>query len=241
MPPTPPAHRAKRTSPHPTCLTAARRMVQKHDMEAHQKVDAKARFGSVRIDQVSFEAARAEIQQIRTAVFVQEQNVPPHLEWDGRDPTCLHLLARPCGPTVRRPVACPPAPPARQAVDCQAPNLGADDCKAARFGAVGTIRIRLGTSAQLSTHAHKLPACVREGRIGKLERLAVLPPWRNQGIGGLLLGRACALAAAQDAQTFLLGAQVRAIPFYTRHGFAVCSTVFPDAGILHRYMVKTSS
>ena len=34
-----------------------------------------------------------ELSEIRTAVFIQEQHVPPELEWDGLDHAALHLLA----------------------------------------------------------------------------------------------------------------------------------------------------
>jgi predicted GNAT family N-acyltransferase len=34
------------------------------------------------------------IHQVRRAVFVIEQGIPEHLEWDGRDECCSHVLAR---------------------------------------------------------------------------------------------------------------------------------------------------
>ena len=33
------------------------------------------------------------IRRIREAVFVREQSVPLELEWDGKDPECVQLLA----------------------------------------------------------------------------------------------------------------------------------------------------
>ena len=36
----------------------------------------------------------AALRAVRTAVFIDEQHVPPALEWDGRDDGCLHVLAR---------------------------------------------------------------------------------------------------------------------------------------------------
>jgi len=33
------------------------------------------------------------IHAIREEVFVKEQGVPAELEWDGKDPTCLHVMA----------------------------------------------------------------------------------------------------------------------------------------------------
>ena len=57
------------------------------------------------IRQVAWHDAKEALRQVREQVFVQEQNVPQALEWDGRDAQCLHLLAsdahgRPIG-TVR--------------------------------------------------------------------------------------------------------------------------------------------
>jgi len=40
------------------------------------------------------EDAFAPCVALRTEVFVREQGVPPELEIDGRDPTCLHFAAR---------------------------------------------------------------------------------------------------------------------------------------------------
>ncbi len=34
-----------------------------------------------------------QIRRIREAVFVREQSVPLELEWDGKDPECVQLLA----------------------------------------------------------------------------------------------------------------------------------------------------
>jgi predicted GNAT family N-acyltransferase/predicted Zn-ribbon and HTH transcriptional regulator len=42
---------------------------------------------------VTFEAAEEAIRRIRTEVYIQEQNVPDELEWDGEDPQCIHVLA----------------------------------------------------------------------------------------------------------------------------------------------------
>jgi predicted GNAT family N-acyltransferase len=49
----------------------------------------------------SFSVSRADwprdmaaLRAVRSAVFIDEQLVPPDLEWDGRDDACLHVLAR---------------------------------------------------------------------------------------------------------------------------------------------------
>ena len=36
----------------------------------------------------------AALRAVRSAVFIDEQRVPPELEWDGRDSACVHVLAR---------------------------------------------------------------------------------------------------------------------------------------------------
>jgi predicted GNAT family N-acyltransferase len=41
---------------------------------------------------VEWSAEEPAIRAIREEVFIREQDVPPHLEWDGLDPGCLHLL-----------------------------------------------------------------------------------------------------------------------------------------------------
>ncbi|MEB3886548.1 GNAT family N-acetyltransferase [Lyngbya sp. CCY1209] len=41
----------------------------------------------------SFAAKLPEIRSVREAVFIREQSVPPHLELDDRDHSCLHVLA----------------------------------------------------------------------------------------------------------------------------------------------------
>lgn len=46
---------------------------------------------------------QAALKQIRTSVFIDEQNVPPLLEWDEHDKTAIHLLASDC---YGQPIAC---------------------------------------------------------------------------------------------------------------------------------------
>jgi predicted GNAT family N-acyltransferase len=42
----------------------------------------------------SFSESEADIRPVRNAVFGREQKVPRELDWDGKDPQCLHVLAR---------------------------------------------------------------------------------------------------------------------------------------------------
>ena len=73
----------------------------------------------------------------------------------------------------------------------------------------------------------------------KLERFAVLPAFRNQQIGAALLAAVLAdvREEAPDAAEVYLNAQLRAVPFYRRHGFAVVGEMFEEAGIQHFRMV----
>jgi predicted GNAT family N-acyltransferase len=45
------------------------------------------------VRQASWSRDAPSIRAIRSRVFVTEQGVPAHLEWDGKDPQALHLLA----------------------------------------------------------------------------------------------------------------------------------------------------
>ncbi|WP_051083846.1 GNAT family N-acetyltransferase [Dasania marina] len=48
---------------------------------------------TITIKQVSWQQHGDELQQLRHEVFVLEQNVPPHLEWDDQDDEAYHWLA----------------------------------------------------------------------------------------------------------------------------------------------------
>jgi predicted GNAT family N-acyltransferase len=43
---------------------------------------------------VSWQAGEPQLRAIRSTVFIQEQNVPEALEWDGKDVHATHVLAR---------------------------------------------------------------------------------------------------------------------------------------------------
>ncbi|WP_426061451.1 GNAT family N-acetyltransferase [Hymenobacter sp. B1770] len=72
----------------------------------------------------------------------------------------------------------------------------------------------------------------------KLERFAVLADFRNQEIGAALLHAVLADVEAEhpDAEVYL-NAQLRAIPFYERHGFKKEGEMFEEANIQHYKMV----
>jgi glucose-6-phosphate 1-epimerase len=42
---------------------------------------------------VTWQDAGSVLRTIRERVFMQEQGVPPELEWDGLDEDCMHALA----------------------------------------------------------------------------------------------------------------------------------------------------
>jgi predicted GNAT family N-acyltransferase len=47
-----------------------------------------------RIEPADFQADRDDLRAVRNAVFVDEQQIPPEIEWDELDPRSLHLIAR---------------------------------------------------------------------------------------------------------------------------------------------------
>jgi len=83
-----------------------------------------------------------------------------------------------------------------------------------------------------------LVGCARLLPGGRIGRMAVLPEWRRQGVGGALLQALIASARRQGLQQVTLSAQVHAIPFYQHHGFSICGDIYPDAGIPHRDMTR---
>ena len=72
----------------------------------------------------------------------------------------------------------------------------------------------------------------------KLERFAVLEGFRNQQIGAALLYAVLADVQAElpDVEVYL-NAQLRAVPFYERHGFQKEGEMFEEANIQHYRMV----
>jgi predicted GNAT family N-acyltransferase len=71
---------------------------------------------------------------------------------------------------------------------------------------------------------------------GHLGRMAVLAAWRGLGVGSALLAEVLARARDRGLARVYLNAQVQAVPFYARHGFAVTGPPFEEAGIAHRRM-----
>jgi predicted GNAT family N-acyltransferase len=68
---------------------------------------------------------------------------------------------------------------------------------------------------------------------GKIGRIAVVAGHRGRGIGSLILRRLLEEARRLGIRTPYLHAQLQAVPFYEKHGFACQGNVFDEAGIPH--------
>ena len=90
--------------------------------------------------------------------------------------------------------------------------------------------VRDGKGAPLAT-GRLMP----DGRIG---RMAVLAPWRGKGLGRLVLDALVGAARERgDARAFL-HAQVDAVGFYERAGFACEGERYLEQGIWHQSMAR---
>jgi len=77
-----------------------------------------------------------------------------------------------------------------------------------------------------------------ERRVGKLERVAVLPEHRGEGLGTRLTRAAERVAREEGFDRLRLDAQTHATGFYERLAYEAVGERFLDAGIPHRSMVK---
>jgi predicted GNAT family N-acyltransferase len=75
------------------------------------------------------------------------------------------------------------------------------------------------------------------GRVGHIGRMAVLPAWRQSGVGKSLLAAVLQAARELGFARVQLSAQTHAIGFYARQGFLAQGPEYLDAGIPHRSMV----
>ncbi|MCY4129065.1 MAG: GNAT family N-acetyltransferase [Gammaproteobacteria bacterium] len=71
---------------------------------------------------------------------------------------------------------------------------------------------------------------------GQIGRMAVLIPYRRNGIGALLLCAAVNEALENGHVEPFLHAQTHALSFYEENGFSAFGELFLDAGIEHRAM-----
>lgn len=78
--------------------------------------------------------------------------------------------------------------------------------------------------------------CARLTPQGKIGRVAVRQPWRNLGIGAVLLRELIARGRTQGLAEIILYAQHAAVRFYEREGFVSFGDTFEEAGILHQAM-----
>jgi predicted GNAT family N-acyltransferase len=68
---------------------------------------------------------------------------------------------------------------------------------------------------------------------GHIGRMAVLAPWRGQGVGSALFQALLDAAMAAGHGQVRLSAQVQAVDFYRRFGFATEGQDYMEAGIAH--------
>ena len=72
----------------------------------------------------------------------------------------------------------------------------------------------------------------------KLERFAVLPKYRNQNYGSVLLQHILQQLDSRPEELYL-HAQLKAIPYYERQGFRKQGDMFTEANIRHYLMSKS--
>lgn len=75
--------------------------------------------------------------------------------------------------------------------------------------------------------------CARITENAHIGRMAVMRDWRGMGVGSALLSALVAHAREKRHPEAVLYAQVQAVPFYRRFGFAGEGEVFMDAGMPH--------
>jgi predicted GNAT family N-acyltransferase len=76
---------------------------------------------------------------------------------------------------------------------------------------------------------------------GHIGRMAVLRAWRGKGAGALLLQALLTQAARRGHASVRLNAQLAAVGFYRRCGFAATGSQFMEAGIAHVAMERELS
>ena len=73
---------------------------------------------------------------------------------------------------------------------------------------------------------------------GQLGRLAVLPAYRHQGYGEMLMARAIKVAREMGLRKVFLNAQVDSQQFYTKQNFRSDGKIFLEAGKMHVRMER---
>jgi predicted GNAT family N-acyltransferase len=77
---------------------------------------------------------------------------------------------------------------------------------------------------------------IKEAKTLKLERLAVLSSYRQQGVGSEIVYTALAYSKAQRYRHMIIHAQVSTVEFYERLGFKRIGETFYEADIEHLKM-----
>src|SRR5688572_11333538 len=103
--------------------------------------------------------------------------------------------------------------------------------------------IELDEQDALAIHAvvfedHKPVATGRLLPDGHIGRMAVLKPWRNRGIGALMLRSLVERAKERGDREVVLSAQVHAVAFYRANGFVEEGAEYLEAGIRHQAMKR---
>ena len=94
-------------------------------------------------------------------------------------------------------------------------------------------------ATDLSGNAIGTGRMLLHGEQAHIGRMAVLPSWRNQGVGASLLMCLLEAASARGIRSLFLNAQTTAVPFYERFNFVREGAEFLDAGIPHYRMSLT--
>ncbi|MBJ6980687.1 GNAT family N-acetyltransferase [Luteimonas sp. MC1572] len=129
--------------------------------------------------------------------------------------------------------------------------VGWDDAGAALSGVRSAVFVdELGIAAELENdgqdarcwhvQARDQHGCtIGAGRLdpdGRIGRMAVLPAWRDRGVGNAMLQALLRQARSAGRGDVFLHAQVDAAPFYQRNGFTAEGPRFTEAGITHQTM-----
>ena len=77
--------------------------------------------------------------------------------------------------------------------------------------------------------------------VGKLERICILEPYRNFGLGKVIIKALEEIAEEQGAAQVKLHGQTHAEGFYKKLGYRTVSDVFMEDGIPHILMLKDLS
>jgi predicted GNAT family N-acyltransferase len=91
-------------------------------------------------------------------------------------------------------------------------------------------------AVSLHVVAEAAGAAIGTGRLlpdGHIGRMAVLAPWRGRGVGSALFRALLEAALAAGHEQVRLSAQVQAVDFYRRFGFATEGPAYMEAGIAH--------